>query len=169
MNRAKIFIAFTFLLAFAVCVSAQEQMPKIVWKNLQEKYERFEDVKPVLANQSDKPIFVLLPTEFFSKLLIFDSKTNNWNQSSAFGYCGNIRVGKSNTKIAPSSELTLGYDWDWMFQGDQAMFDSYKTIPIYQGENKYKLQILYKNEKSSKEYLTSESPEFIVNINKETK
>jgi len=41
MKLAKIFTVFTFLLAFAGCVSAQTQTSKIVWKNLQEKYESF--------------------------------------------------------------------------------------------------------------------------------
>lgn len=45
MKSVKFFITFTFLLAFAFQVSAQEKSPKIVWKNLQERYESFEEVK----------------------------------------------------------------------------------------------------------------------------
>jgi hypothetical protein len=39
MNQARIFIVFTFLLDFAVCVSARDETTKILWKNLQGKYD----------------------------------------------------------------------------------------------------------------------------------
>jgi hypothetical protein len=79
MKRAKIFIVFSFILAFAVCVSSQT--PKIVWKNLQEKYEKFEDIKPVIVNVSDQPIYFDCSYEYADqtedvRLLRFDEKYN---------------------------------------------------------------------------------------------
>ncbi len=93
MKIAKIFIVFTFLLAFAVCVSAQDKTPKIVWKNLQEKYESFYDVKPVLVNEGNQPIYIDCTLEYFepyqmnysveksdnTKLLMFDEENNLWD------------------------------------------------------------------------------------------
>jgi hypothetical protein len=38
-------------------LSAQRQSPKIVWKNLQANYEHFQDVKPIIKNESDQPIY----------------------------------------------------------------------------------------------------------------
>lgn len=58
MKSAKFFIIFTFLLIFVLQVSAQDKKPKIVWKNLQEKYENFYDIKPSLLNVSNQVIYI---------------------------------------------------------------------------------------------------------------
>ncbi len=102
MNRAKIFIAFTFLLALTVCVSAQTQTPKIVWKNLQEKYDSFYGVKPIIINESDQPIYFDCTLKYFeqqklnsyveqsdnTKLLMFDEERNMWNWNVMI--CGTV-------------------------------------------------------------------------------
>ena len=112
MKSAKFFITFTFLLAFAVCVSAQEQMPKIIWKNLQEKYESFEDIKPVLVNESNQSIYFDCSMEYFektnlqryveqsdnTKLLYFDNERNIWGWNVMV--CGTVtREEKKELKI----------------------------------------------------------------------
>src|SRR5690349_5217042 len=79
MKSTKIFIAFTFLLAFAVCVSAQEQTPKIVWKNLQEKYKKLEDVKPIIRNQSSQPIY-------------FYCSNSDYGSFNNYGYDGKFKL-----------------------------------------------------------------------------
>jgi hypothetical protein len=88
MKLAKIFTVFTFLLAFAGCVSAQTQTSKIVWKNLQEKYESFYDIKPMIINEGDKPIY--FRDSYYTEsvtLFRFDGKANRWVESSPWR-CG---------------------------------------------------------------------------------
>ena len=53
MKLTKFFIIFTLLLIFALQVSAQDKMPKIVWKNLQEKYESFYKIEALVVNESN--------------------------------------------------------------------------------------------------------------------
>ncbi|HMS39069.1 MAG TPA: hypothetical protein PKE69_02500 [Pyrinomonadaceae bacterium] len=94
MKSAKFLIVFTFLLTFALQVSAQEQTPKIVWKNLQEKYDRFKDIEPTVFNDGDSPIF--MPNSFsnaieygFIKLLKFDEEKNKWSPNYIW-ICGTL-------------------------------------------------------------------------------
>ena len=106
MKFTKIFTVSTFLLAFAVCVSAQASSPKIVWKNLQEKYERFEDVEPVIINDSNQPIYFDCTLSDFeknkmssyversdnTKLLYFDEERNRWDWNVMI--CGTVSKGE---------------------------------------------------------------------------
>ncbi len=93
MQFSKILILFIFLSAFAIQVSAQNDKQILVWKNLQEKYENFEDIKPIIVNVSEIPIYFDCNLENFeetnlqryveqsdnTKLLFFDGERNIWD------------------------------------------------------------------------------------------
>ncbi len=89
MKGAKIFIVFTFLLAFTVSASAQEQAPKIVWKSLQEKYERFEDIKPSVLNTSNQIVYLDSYYRHYIHLLKFYEQYNQWIENPLI-ICGTL-------------------------------------------------------------------------------
>ena len=183
MDRAKIFIAFTFLLTFAVCVSAQEQPPTIVWKNLQEKYERFEDVKPIIVNTSNKLIYFNCNTELSLlfgniKLFMFDEKYKGWTWN-------NMNCGYQTPKMRKSSEkqerkdeklkqsgkyvpsgCKLNPNEEFMFSFSDSQWQDIKFGPVgpeYRS-GKFKLQIIYSwyNSQMNNGSTTVDSPEFLV-------
>lgn len=86
MRLAKTFIALIVISAFSL--SAQAQTPKIVWKNLQTNYERFQDIKPIIRNESNQPIY-------------FDCSDNNYGSFVGYGYDGKFKL------------LKYDNDWNW--------------------------------------------------------
>lgn len=126
MNRTKIFIVFTFLLAFAAGVSAQDKTPKIVWKNLQQKYESFYDVKPVIINESNQPIYFDCTLADFEK-----NKMSSYVEQS------------DNTKLLYFNEERNIWDWNVMICGTvskkerEELKKQYKEIEKLQKEGKY--------------------------------
>jgi hypothetical protein len=102
MKQAKIFIAFTFLLAFAVCVSAQ----RVQFPNELEGYEfygkgKLKDLKPGVSTIEDVK-------RVFAKHCIFDCDYNrNWTIS--FNYFSNV------TRIKNVNEKKIEYVSDRSF------------------------------------------------------
>lgn len=176
MKSAKIFIAFTFLLAFAVCVSAQEQTPKIVWKNLQEKYERFEDIKPKIQNSFGKSLY-LYPT-LDVEILVFDDSTGIWDMSKyILNTCdvGEKPPKRKSLKFNPNEtiDITSWVYWNYSLLGENGSFQPYNKpdwdkMPDYKSGRRYKLKLTF-SEKKYKNALESESPEFWVKPNEEAK
>jgi len=126
MNRAKIFIAVTFLLAFAVCVSAQVQTPKIVWKNIQEKYESFYDIKLTIVNLSDQPVY-------------FDCSLTHFENTKMYSFVEQ----SDNTRLLYFDEERNRWDWNVMICGSVYKKDreklraKYKEIEKLQEKGKY--------------------------------
>jgi hypothetical protein len=163
MNRAKIFIASTFLLAFAVCVSAQEQTPKIVWKNLREKYESFYDIKPQIINDSGSSIYYdsyYFPYIDFER---FDEKSNSWKISSVW-HCGTGYKPKiEKVKITEQIPFNFGESvWNEILNEDSIGVPQFRNYPEYNGTGKYRLSCKFGTKKSNANQLTSYSPEFEV-------
>lgn len=181
MKQAKFFIAFTFLLAFAVCVSAQDQTPKIVWKNLQEKYESFEDVKPVLVNESNMTIFMFADVslgvvyDYLELYRYFEDSGNNWRTIIHGGHPVNKKYQEkimSNVKLESQQERPIVFDnEDWLFLTESdGVFPASSFIGYENrtGVGKYKFNIkLYYKEKNKLKNFTVESPVF--EITKEQK
>ena len=169
MNQAKFFIAFIFLLAFALCVSAQAQIPKIVWENLQENYQGFENIRPQIRNIFNKPLY-LYPT-LDIEVQVFDEKTNEWNLSKyAFVTDYNGRKPPKRKSIKLNSNETFDISdwiyWNYSLLGEHGAFQPYNKpdwdkMPDYKAGKNYKLKIFYSEEKF-KDLLESESPEFWV-------
>jgi len=163
MKLAKVFIVFTFLLAFAVCVSAQEQTPKIVWKNLQEKYESFYDIKPQIINESDVSIYYdsyFFPFVDFER---FDEKSGSWKISRVWhcgtGYKPNIQ------KVRFMEQILFNFgknDWDEITIEDSIGEPKFKRFPEYNGTGKYRFKFEFGIKKSNANLLVSYSPEFEV-------
>lgn len=190
MKQAKIFIAFTFLLAFAVCVSAQEQTPKIVWKNLQEKYERFEDIKPTIINVSNEPIYFECNMELSLlygeiKLLTFDEKYNGWAWNNMICGTQTPKIRKAAEKrarkdeklkqfgkyVPPGCKLNPNEDFTFSFNDSQWQeIKSGPVLPEYKS-GKFKFQIIYSwyNSQTDNGSTTVDSPEFLVIPKEESK
>jgi hypothetical protein len=181
MNRAKIFIAFTFVLAFAVCVSAQERTPKIIWKNVQEKYESFYDINPTIVNVSNQPIyFDCSPPDLGDgdkdfKLLQFYEETKSyiWNvmvcgtmpekmrkeQEKARKEVAKLKkkgkyVGNS-CKLDPNDQFSFSFtkeQWNYLIWGDGSI-GSYKS-------GKFIFTVRFESQYA---YETTSSKEFFVN------
>lgn len=176
MKSAKIFIAFTFLLAFAFQVSAQDQTPKIVWENLQEKYSSFEDIKPQLLNSSEKPIY-LYPT-LRIEILVFDDSSDTWNLSKYI--VNTCDVGEKSPKrkslkfnSTETVDISTWIYWNYSLLGESGSFQPYNKpdwdkMPDYKTGRKYKLMLTFSEERY-KNTLESESPEFWVKPVEETK
>lgn len=161
MKSVKIFVIFIFLLAFAFQVLAQDRTPKIVWKNLQEKYESFYDIKPVVINEGTKPVFIYTPY-FHLGLVRWDKVREEWAESirTDCGTGDNI----SGEKLKPQNKLEIYLDnevWDAMTIGNDLNFWNFKSFPDYTGRGKYKLKLRYSYKKSGLP-LEAFSPEFEV-------
>ena len=162
MKSLRIFMAFTFLLAFAFPVSAQDKTPKIVWKNLLEKYENFNDIKPIVVNVSDKPIFFhdRYPA---IRLAYFDEAKNEWQTNYPFA-CG-TGVKANPLKLISQANAALSLDaayWKLNFEvmpTDIDILQSFKRT----GTGKFRLELNYGIKKSEMTE-TIISPEFQVKV-----
>jgi hypothetical protein len=190
MKLAKIFTMFTFLLAFAVQISAQDKTPKIVWKNLQEKYERFQDIKPIFVNESDRPIYFncsvkvddfLMDSGNF-RLMKFYEPEQKWGWNKIV--CGNqsseqIKEGeKLDKKIAklkkqgkyvpfPPFACKLNSKEEFIVDlgNEQWNLIISGTTAIY-GSGKYRFELMYGWIEEHAVSVISKSPEFFVDIKK---
>jgi hypothetical protein len=171
MKPSKIFIVFIFLLAFALNVSAQPPMPKVVWKNLREKYEKFEDVNPVIVNENAEPIFMCASVKFgiihrYFKLFRFFEASGNWNDILHHGHPSDKKYEEkimSNFKIEPRQARPLFFDAeDWMLLTEDELFPpGFRYNPDYKGKGKYKFTLrFYVGEKKSRKMFVTESPVF---------
>lgn len=164
MKSAKILIIFTFLLAVAFQVSAQDDKPKIVWKNVQEKYENFEDIKPVIENLSDKTIY-LYDSYYSIRIIFFDEAKKDWTTVYPFICVTGLKL-KSN-KVIKQTEFGLilkkGF-WHLNIQPD----DGLNLIESYGKEEtgRFKLELSFGLKKSFPYSFTSTSPEFQLKIPK---
>jgi hypothetical protein len=186
MKLAKILITFIFLPAFALQVSAQDKTSKIVWKNLQDKYESFYDIRPTIINVSKEPIYFncsLTETnpENLGIRLTKNVGVNTWQWN--VWQCGTIskdeekkrqkeekrieklrREGKyvpSGCRLNPNEEFTFAFSekiWDSIILGDGVMYEPYKS-------GRFRFQFQFELVESN---AFVESPEFSV-VSSETK
>lgn len=156
-------------MAFAVCVSAQEQPATIVWKDLQEKYESFYDVKPQIVNESDVSIYYdgyYFPYVEFER---FDEISGSWKVSRRW-HCGTgykIKIKKVRFK----EQITFGFgkiEWDEIIGEDSTGVLKFRKFPEYSGTGRYRFSFRFGTKKSNLNQVVSYSPEFAV-IEKEFK
>jgi len=113
MNRARIFIAFTFLLAFAVCVSAQIDSSKVFWKNVEAKYKKFNEIKPILVNQSDKSIFLYKIYPYWNAhLQRFNEESQRWEIGGKGIGCATVEKPLEPIEIKPNEERQIELAWE---------------------------------------------------------
>lgn len=162
MRSAKILIAFTLLLTFASQISAQENQPEIVWRNLQKRYSNFYQIRPRIINNSNAPVYILDITDSID-FEWFDKKSNSWIVSREWrcgtGYKPHI------TKIKPTEEIPFLYyneKWDEITTMESSGELKFRKFPEYQGEGKYRFKIRFGIKKSNLKYFLVYSPEFKV-------
>jgi hypothetical protein len=163
MKKLK-FIIVAFILAFASQVLAQTESSKVVWKNLQEKYDSFYDIKPVLENLSGKPIY-LFPSYYSVKIAFFDEPNKKWITSYPFTCGTGLKLKRYKIDSGSESQIVLKNDF-WMLnlQNEDGLnlIESYRSISI----GKFRLEIDYSIGKSRSYSFLSISPEFQVKIPK---
>jgi hypothetical protein len=168
-------IIFLFLLALAVSVSAQDEKPNVVWKNLQERYESFEDVQPIIQNPNGFPVFIPISFETATeygqiRLLKFDDVENQW-KLNVVAFCGTLTKKERKSIETNPYKYTLESEKERKIILDGIMWFNLKNSYVgagfvndsnYLGKGRYKFQFpIYKNQKSDKFFLV-ESPEFEV-------
>lgn len=177
MNRTKFFITLIFFVTFAFQASAQEkQTPKIVWKNLRESYQSFEEVKPQILSNFGKPLY-LYPT-LDVQIFVFDDAAQKWDLSKYIvNTCdvGEKAPKRESLKFNPNQTIDISkwIYWNYALLGENGAFQSYykpdwDKMPDYREGKKYKLVLTY-SEKKYKDRSESESPEFWVKPNETTK
>ncbi|HQU85803.1 MAG TPA: hypothetical protein PKY59_21885 [Pyrinomonadaceae bacterium] len=163
MNRVKTLILFIFLSAFAFQVSAQNDKQILVWKNLQERYERFEDIKPQILNVSNSSVY--FDTYFFpyADFEVFDKKSGLWKISQVWhcgtGYKPQIR------KIKTTEQFSINFGSEALNEIttiDSVGTPKFRKLPDYDGSGKYRLKFTFGIKKSDFNQLVSYSPEFEV-------
>jgi hypothetical protein len=131
---------------------------------MQDSYESFYDIKPVVVNESDKPIYYF-PSWYGLDFIYFDEGKdegkNEWEQHYKF-VCltgrKKILPDKLNTQIQFMFSMNKS-DWDNLICCD-VVFDDYK-VKNPNSRIRYKLQLRYGGKKSKVD-LFSYSPEFEV-------
>lgn len=163
MKSIKVFITFSFLLAFAACVSAQEQMPKIVWKNLQGKYRSFYEINPQIINNSGFSIYYDSYYFPFIDFERFDEKSSSWKISSVW-HCGTGYKPRIE-KVKTSEQIPFNFGenvWNEILNEDSIGVPQFRNYPEYNGTGKYRLSFKFGTKKSVANQLVSYSPEFEV-------
>lgn len=171
------FIIFTFVLAFAFQLSAQDKMPKIIWKNLQEKYVSFEDVKPILENQSDSSVFLARIYPLWSaRLLGFNEQTQKWeNKLDALRLCYTVEDALSPIEIRSQDNRNVSINWESTSAFQELLSDRSKSSESNKNSEaifkKYKLILDYAlepwtREQKPKRIYKTISPEFEVSGDK---
>ena len=163
MKSARFFIVLTFLLAFVFQHSAQTEKAKIVWKNLQEKYESFYEIKPLILNESDFPIYY---DAYFFPYVDFersDEKSNSWIISRVW-HCG---TGYKPTivKVKPLKQIPFNFgkdDWYEIKTEDSIGEPKFRRFPEYSGTGKYRFKFEFGVKRSAAKSQVSYSPEFEV-------
>ena len=148
MNRAKIFIAFTFLLAFAVCVSAQKsksaksQSLKLIASDKTEIINQiFDDgFEKLIANETFRPCTIplvddkkiilikttepnIFPTEFGEFSFKFLSKEGIENEVKSNN--GDCYFETGNFQLINSQKVKISL-WRWI-----------RVITVFKGESQY--------------------------------
>lgn len=113
MKSAKIFIIFIFLSAFAFQVSAQDEKPKIFWKNIETKYKKFSYIKPILVNQLDKSIYLYKIYPYWNAhLQRFNDQTKNWEIGGKGIGCATVSKPLEPIEIKPNEEREVELAWE---------------------------------------------------------
>lgn len=113
MKSVRIFIAITFLFAFALQTSAQISEPKIFWKNIQEKYKSFDEIKPILVNQSDKSIYLFKIYPYWNAHLErFNDETQKWEIGGKGIGCATVENPLEPIEIKPNEERQIELAWE---------------------------------------------------------
>ena len=146
MKQAKIFIAFIFLLAFAVCISAQEEKFNIVWENLREKYTSFAEIKPQIKNVSDNNIY--LYPNYYLQVFVFSEERKEWDFSK-YHFITDYVGWKPPKPKAVKLESNQSYNlsewiyWNYQLLGENGSFQKpnkpdWERMLDYKSGRKYK-------------------------------
>lgn len=112
MNRAKFFVVFTFLSAFALQISAQTDTSKIFWKNVETKYKKFSEIIPILVNQSDKSIYLYKVYPYWNAhLQRFNEETQKWEAGGRGISCATVEKPFEPIEIKPNEERKIELAW----------------------------------------------------------
>ena len=150
----------------------QEERSQLVWKNFQDRYNNFEDVKPSVVNIGDKPVYIFADMKLgivydYFELYRFFEDNNNWRRILHAGHSPDKKYREkimSNLKIDPSEERPLildDEDWFFMTESDGLQPYGFRDDPSHKGRGRYKLRLhYYVGVNKDRVLLMSESPIF---------
>lgn len=154
-------ILILFILFFVAQISAQEKKSKIEWKNLQEKYESFYDIKPIIVNRNKNIIYYR--ENWNINFEYFDKDKSSWQQNMSWGGCQPTK--EKTKKLSPNDETEVFekgkdfFNWYGLLCCDIVFND---FIPKNQ-TTKYRLVVsFYDGKKKIEAWNYSYSPEFEV-------
>jgi hypothetical protein len=109
MRQIKIVIILTLL--FVASIFAQEQT-KVFWKNVEVKYKKLSEIKPILVNQSDKSIYLYkLHPYWNAHLQRFNDETKEWEVGGKGIGCGTVEKPLEPIEIKPNEEREVELAW----------------------------------------------------------
>ncbi len=192
MKLFKFFIISTLLFASLVYCSAQNQKPKIIWKNFQENYQNFYDIKPIILNESNQPVYFDCSLRDFdpsqvghhveqsdnTRLLRFVEKSNYWSWNVMI--CGTTSKSeradaiKKNKDIEkqqklgkynpPGCKIEPNEEFPLTFNSEQweSLISGDMVSPYNFGKFKFVVKFWWYQSYKEQGIIISESPEFYV-------
>jgi hypothetical protein len=146
MKLGKKLFVFVFLLVFALQVSAQADSPKIFWKNVEAKYKKFDEIKPILVNRSDKSIYLYkIYPHWNAHLQRFNEDSQEWEIGAKGISCGTVGNPLEPIEIKPNEERQVELAWrlstDNFKKPKFFRLQDYRTLRPLVG--RYRLYLLY--------------------------
>jgi hypothetical protein len=167
MKNIQHLFVLTFLLIIVLPINTISQTSKILWEDVLEKYESFENFAPVIHNNSEQSIYWgWLP--YHNRLLRFDEVSKEWIEGNYILSCG-TGFDFSTKELESGEKMVAPLLWSQFFEGYQPLksFVSNERgrFPV---NGKYKIRFYFGTKSSDFNKLElhnfSDSPEFLVNI-----
>lgn len=166
MKFIKTFCVYALLLVLVVPAQLSAQTTEIIWSNMQESYKTFEDVAPVVENQSKTSIYYGF-APFYNRLLRYDDNGKQWVEGNYTLSCG-TGFDFSAQELESGEKIPVMFFWRQFFDYDKSPKQSFvsKKRVNYLADGKYKIRFYFDFDKSSLEKLETvtfaDSPEFTV-------
>jgi hypothetical protein len=163
MNFPKILIGLIVLAILISTAWAQEKKPEFIWSNLEQKYQSFENLKPVIELRNVE--FVIFETHPRSNLLMrFDEKEEKW--IAGFDILDDNIGQHSNLVLTKNEPMKSFFFWPQFFSYDKCCTRTFfisqdnKKYPI---RGKYKIRFYYGNGTELNKFDSyTDSPEFVL-------
>jgi hypothetical protein len=116
-DRAKkhAFVVGLFVCIFGATIltNAQAEKPKIYWKNIGLSYKTFTEIRPVLANHSDRSIYLYKIYPYWNAhLQRFNEETNKWETGGKGIGCATVANPLEPIEIKPNEERPVELAWE---------------------------------------------------------
>jgi hypothetical protein len=116
-DRAK---RYAYVVGLFVCIfgvttlsNAQNETPKIFWKNVGSSYRSFAEIKPILANHSDRSIYLYKIYPYWNAhLQRFNDEIGKWEAGGRGIGCATVANALEPIEIKPNEEREIELAWE---------------------------------------------------------